>query len=75
MSTNLNRGFQVTQYCDPEDQIRSQWGTIRWGTWLLKEAQRWAGHGRFCGVKTENGMQALFARTGAGWMPRETSEE
>lgn len=75
MTSAPDRVFQVTTWDDPEDQIKSQWGTVRWGTWLLLESQRWQGHGRFCEIKTENGMQALFARTGAGWMPAETGEE
>ena len=73
--SDAQQWFRVTDWADPEDQIDSQWGLIRWTTWLYLEAGRRGVKGNACQIKTESGEQALFACYNSKWAWRDVDGE
>jgi hypothetical protein len=67
--------YRVTDWCDPEDQIESQWGNVRWTTWLFLEAGRRGVKGNACKIVTKGGEQALFACYNSRWAWRDVDGE
>ena len=63
--------FRVTDWTDPEEMLESQWGLVRWTTWLFLEAGRRGRKGNACQIRSENGEQALFSSYNSKWAWRD----
>lgn len=59
---------QITERDDPESEITTASGTVRYITWLEREKLRWAESGKVADVLCgEDGRCALYAKNGHGW--------
>ncbi len=54
--------YQVTEWCHPDEKIRTSWGTIYCREWLQLEALRWKQKWRQAWVEANSeGLVALFS--------------
>lgn len=67
-STLSNDWKQITEADDPESELRTGHGIVRFITWLEREKARWVESGKLAEVRCgEDGRCALFAKNGHGW--------
>jgi hypothetical protein len=52
--------YQVTDWNDPEDLLETSHGTLRFMTWLVTEAKRWALKDSTAVIRADHGKVALF---------------
>lgn len=59
---------QITEYDDPESELRTGHGIVRYIVWLQREKARWIDSGKLAEITCgEDGRCALFAKNGHGW--------
>ena len=59
---------QITSNDDPEEELITGRGTVRYITWLTREQVRWAESGKLAEIRCgEDGRCALYAKDGHGW--------
>lgn len=67
-STLSNDWKQITEADDPESELRTGHGIVRFITWLEREKARWVESGKLAEIVCgEDGRCALFAKHGVGW--------
>ena len=60
--------YAITEFDDPESELRTGRGIVRFITWLEREKTRWVDSGKVAAVVfAEDGRCALFAKHGHGW--------
>lgn len=67
--TSLSAAYrQITEFDDPESELRTGHGIVRFITWLEREKARWIESGKLAEIVCgEDGRCALYAKHGHGW--------
>ena len=59
---------QISSSDDPESELITGRGTVRYIVWLEREKARWSESGKLAEVRCgEDGRCALYAKNGHGW--------